>query len=608
MNETLDFFIAGGTLPADAPSYVERPADEELFRLTLAGELCYVLTARQMGKSSLMVRTARRLQAHGVRTAIVDLSEIGTGVTIEQWYLGVLTGLKSQLKLSVDLEAWWQERAFLGAVQRFTDFLREVVLSEIEEPVVIFVDEIDTTLKLDFSDDFFAAIRALHNARATDPTYERLTFVLLGVATPADLIRDRRRTPFNIGQGIDLQEFSREDARGLQQGLQAVCPTQGEALFDRIFYWTGGHPYLTQKLCREVVHSGNEGWTVEEVDTLVKKLFLSEGARKETNLQFVRDSLLTNPHRRRLLILYRKVYEGEDVTEDEQSFDQNRLKLYGLVRSEGGMLKVRNEIYRRVFDREWIEAHLPVDWTRRIVIVSALLALLLLGAILYAQQQQQQRVNEALAKTLTQDFKENDSPEVRIASLAKLFDLSGYEEQARHLFEELPPEEQRALFRQLKDPQSVGPQLIAVVSELYTDPVVGAQEELLDAMAYALDRLDRDDPQVRNLASEIRAWVEGRKRYGQDEPRRAIEAYNMAIRLNGDNPGTYLDRARAYAALQQYKDALQDLEQVARLDERWTPAIRKVLEEYPTLHAVWAAHQDAYPALRRVLTSTPTPS
>ena len=56
------FFTAGGTLPADAPSYVERPADEELFQEIMSGEFCYALTSRQMGKSSLMIRMARRLR------------------------------------------------------------------------------------------------------------------------------------------------------------------------------------------------------------------------------------------------------------------------------------------------------------------------------------------------------------------------------------------------------------------------------------------------------------------------------------------------------------------------------------------------------------------
>ncbi|GAB4546329.1 MAG: hypothetical protein Kow0063_40720 [Anaerolineae bacterium] len=72
-----DFFVAGGTLRPDSPSYVRRPADDELFDLASAGRFCYVLTARQMGKSSLMVYTARRLQANGIHTAIIDLDQIG---------------------------------------------------------------------------------------------------------------------------------------------------------------------------------------------------------------------------------------------------------------------------------------------------------------------------------------------------------------------------------------------------------------------------------------------------------------------------------------------------------------------------------------------------
>ena len=68
------FFKVGGTLSLDAISYIKRPADEQLLQLTLTGEYCNVLTARQMGKSSLMVRTAQSLQEQGVRTAIIDLT------------------------------------------------------------------------------------------------------------------------------------------------------------------------------------------------------------------------------------------------------------------------------------------------------------------------------------------------------------------------------------------------------------------------------------------------------------------------------------------------------------------------------------------------------
>jgi hypothetical protein len=44
--ETKSFYQTGGTLCPDAPSYVERQADRDLYEGLSRGEFCYVLTAR----------------------------------------------------------------------------------------------------------------------------------------------------------------------------------------------------------------------------------------------------------------------------------------------------------------------------------------------------------------------------------------------------------------------------------------------------------------------------------------------------------------------------------------------------------------------------------
>ena len=89
------FFVADGVLSPDSTAYVKRPADDELFNQVLAGQYCHVLASRQIGKSSLMVSTARRLREQGVDTAFVCLSELGDDIGVEQWFLGLATCCRS---------------------------------------------------------------------------------------------------------------------------------------------------------------------------------------------------------------------------------------------------------------------------------------------------------------------------------------------------------------------------------------------------------------------------------------------------------------------------------------------------------------------------------
>src|SRR5205814_7968865 len=87
--------------------------------------------------------------------------------------------------------------------------------------LVIFVDEIDIVRSLPFfTDEFFAAIRECYNRRSANPEFNRLTFCLLGVATPSDLIRDTRTTPFNLGRRIELNDFTSQEAAQLALGLE----------------------------------------------------------------------------------------------------------------------------------------------------------------------------------------------------------------------------------------------------------------------------------------------------------------------------------------------------------------------------------------------------
>src|SRR5438093_2535754 len=277
------FYVTGDTLRQDAPCYVERKADKDLYDGLKRGEFCYVLTALQMGKSSLMVRTAARLREEGVAVVMLDLTAIGQNLSAEQWYDGLLRSLSPQVGLEEELEAFWLANGRLSPLQRWMAALRQVVLTKLSvvsgqlsvaeresnpgqrdriptpdhgqrttDNLVIFVDEIDIVRSLPFStDEFFAAIRECYNRRSSNPEFDRLTFCLLGVAAPTDLIRDTRTTPFNIGRRIELNDFTEQESTPLANGLGRE-EKLAISLLKRVLHWTNGHPYLTQRLCQAV--------------------------------------------------------------------------------------------------------------------------------------------------------------------------------------------------------------------------------------------------------------------------------------------------------------------------------------------------------------------
>ncbi len=404
-----EFYVTGGTLRLDAPCYVERQADKDIFEALSRGDFCYVLTPRQMGKSSLMVRTVQRLRHAGYAVAVLDLTALGQNLTVEQWYDGLMSRLGQQLNLEDELLAFWEAHPEWGPLQRWLSALEQVVLKQIQKPVAIFVDEIDIVRSLPFSsDEFFAAIRECYNRRSREPAFQRLSFALLGVATPTDLIRDTRMTPFNIGRRIDLNDFAGEEALPLAKGLCAD-ETLARRVLNRILFWTGGHPYLTQRLCRAFADAtgapGEESApaqpplipTVPLVDQLASTLFLSRQARdRDDNLIFVRERILRSEGDvAGLLYLYQKIRGGLRVPDNETNPQYSILRLSGITRNINGCLRVRNRIYHQVFDLDWIQTNMPGAEKRRqrkagrrgIVIgmgigVALIVAYLLLGPVI----------------------------------------------------------------------------------------------------------------------------------------------------------------------------------------------------------------------------------
>ena len=365
-------YIAGVTLRENVETYVKRDADEQLYQQLIAGNICNIFNSRKMGKSSLAVRTTKRLREEaGYLCVTLDISGDGSELdSRDQWYDGMLDTLTSELDLDIDLYSWLDIHARLSKPKQFRKFIETVIFPQTTQNIVIFLDEIDSILSFKLptgeklpTDDFFAFIRSLYNLRASKPEYQRLNFCLLGVVTASDLIEDSRRTPFNVGEAIELKGFTYQQAAPfLQRGLEGKFQKKSEQVLRDILFWTDGQPFLTQKLCKLALENADA--TKPNIAELVQTYVIDNWEAQDNPelLRTIRKRIINNDQFQynltsRLLGIYQQILEQGRIAFDN-SREHRELQLSGLVVKKNSHLEVYNRIYAQVFNRDWVQQEL----------------------------------------------------------------------------------------------------------------------------------------------------------------------------------------------------------------------------------------------------------
>ena len=388
-DDTGEFFSVGQPLHPVRGGYVRRHADDELYDTVVSGRYAHVIAPANSGKSSLIAATAARLKNNGYQIATLDLSQIAErdgGTDAGRWYYSIAYRLVRQLRLKIDLQDWWQDKSILSNRQRLVEFYVEVILQNIREQVVVFVDEVQVIENLTFKEHLLPSIRAAHNARATDPELTRLTFVISGECDPGSLVDEASLSPFAVSHAVMLQDFSRREIDIFTTELN-MSRSDARVALDRVWYWTSGQPYLTQKLCRALAREQISGDVEDHVDRNVQRLLAGRAAwHSEPHMHHIHRRIVRDRRdHEAMLTIYGRLRKGLVVLYDPDVRAQRKMLALGLLRvADDGGLAIRNRLYRAAFTARWANENLPLHWRGPLLVV-ALIFLLLAIPFWYTQ-------------------------------------------------------------------------------------------------------------------------------------------------------------------------------------------------------------------------------
>ena len=381
MDATGEFFSVGMPLHAVRAGYVRREADQQLVDVLLGGGNAHVIAPARSGKTSLVAAASAQLQSHGCRVAVIDLAQISDrdgGTDVGRWYYNIVYRLVRQLRLKTDLQAWWHDKSMISNRQRLVEFYTEVVLANIQERVVIFVDGIHCIAGQPFAEHLLASIRVAHKSRLTDPEFKRLGFVLLGECDPQSLVSHDALSPFTVSQQIKLPDFTRDELAIFRTELN-LSPADAEAALDHIYEWTSGQPYLVQKLARSVAREGCAGEIEENIDRIAMQQLAGRSAlHSEPHISYIHRKVTQDrKDSEALLTLYGKMRKGVPVKYDPDSATQRKLQTLGLVVvAKSGRLAARNRVYETVFTARWANENLPLRWRGPVTAAAVIFAII----------------------------------------------------------------------------------------------------------------------------------------------------------------------------------------------------------------------------------------
>lgn len=322
-------FVTNGPVFPESPLFVGRQSELAVMRRWLAATECVgvVLGARQTGKTSLLLKLRETVQGlHKV--VFVNLESIH-GATIDECFAFVSSELLLQLgEAAANVVPFGDRRN-----TTFLSFLQDLSSQISTVRIALILDEFGA-LPASTAVKVAHTIRSAFTDRVLKPELRRYCFVVAGAAEMLELTRSRNSPLWNVTDTIYLEDLTFQE---VQQLLAHFVPDL-EAQ-NRIYDWSGGHPYWTQRLAAEC-----EREAVQPTEKILSSLVDSLLQTEDRNLPHVTQAIESDDGRMRTVL--EKILDGHAVrfTRSDRAIAQ--LELIGVLKNVDGRGVIRNALYR----------------------------------------------------------------------------------------------------------------------------------------------------------------------------------------------------------------------------------------------------------------------
>lgn len=329
------FKTEGPLLEKDSHLYIERAEDRRIVANIRRGNYVALLGARQMGKTSLLLKLRRQLVGEGHLPIYLDASPVADRDE-GAWYAHFRDGIARELKENGADASVPDMRDHLG----FREGMRNLSLHlPTSQQAIILLDETGS-LPPSVSDGFFSTVHAVFNERETVPAFRRYLFIMAGTFIPKELTRDLSIKSFGIATCVYSSDIDFEGLALLARNLERAGWTVPDEVIARIYDWTGGHVYLTQRLFSLLEQGRRTPLTRRLVDQAVSEVL------DDRNIRSICYELSASLDEEQML---QRILAGKKrVRFNRASRVVARLELMGLIKVDAdGYCTVRNAIYRK---------------------------------------------------------------------------------------------------------------------------------------------------------------------------------------------------------------------------------------------------------------------